>query len=77
MIVNKLREIMPYFTTSEEKLRLYNILVDSGNSMFSQKLPLVCNKLEKDENEYESLHLPLDKSKKSKQISYFRGKTEK
>ena len=77
MIVNKLREILPYFTTSEEKLKLYNVLVDSGNSMFSQKLPLVCNKLEKDENEHESLHLLLDKLKKSKQISYFCGNKKK
>ena len=37
MIVNKLREILPYFTSKEDKLKLYNILVESGNQMFSEK----------------------------------------
>ena len=77
MIVNKLREILPYFTTKEDKVKLYNILVESGNQMFSDKLPMVSNKLKINVNEYESLHLPLDKSKKSKQISYFSAKRKK
>ena len=47
MIVNKLREILPYFTTKEDKVKLYNILVQSGNHMFSEKLPMVSTKLKK------------------------------
>ena len=77
MIVNKLCEILSYFTTKEDKLKLYNILVQSGNHMFSEKLPMVSNKLKKNENEYESLHLPLVKSKQSKQLSFFSAKRKK
>ena len=73
-IVNKLCEILPYFTTKDDKLKLYNILVEYGTQIFSKKVSVVCNKLTKKDNEYISLHLPLDKSKTSNQISYFRAK---
>ena len=66
--VNKLREIFPSFTAKEDKLKLYKILIESGNDIFCAKVPSFCNKLKKKESEYESLHLPLDKSKNSKQI---------
>ena len=80
MIINKLREILPYFTSKDEKSALYNMIDTAGNNAYCQKLKILSKKrsfyetVPEHVTEYESLHLPLDTSKHSKRIFYYRVK---
>ena len=72
MIVNKLREILNYFPSKENKSHLYKMLCLAGDDAYRIRMEEINTKsnMKKCTSEYESIHLPLDVSKKSTQISY-------